>query len=467
MTRPWIRAFADWIVEQAAAPMPEETLHAARRATLDTVACALGALDDGPCASVLAVARALGGAAECSLVGQDDRTSPTNATLYNCSLIRALDANDIYFRNGGAGHPSDNLPVALALAERGHLDGLAYLRCVVVSYELYWRVRQRLFQLAQGYAWDHVSVSGIVAAGTAGVAMGLDADRLANAMAIGGAQVLTLGELHGGEISSMKAAGNAVTAQVGVLGALLAAEGMTGAAEILEGQRGLLAALGVPVAESILADLVEPVQRWRIHAVTVKPYPAIGTSQSAIAATLELVQRHGLRPEDVERVEVALPDLPFTRRQMADPARRAPGTRETADHSIPYLVAVALEDGDLGSAQFADGRWLAPRTRELMDRVALVPEMRLREFATDGFPAVVTATTRGGSTLTADMSAVPGSPRNPLTDAALGAKLRRLAGPRASTAGLDALEQRLLGLGAADDMAEVAGLLRAQPQAVA
>jgi 2-methylcitrate dehydratase len=212
----------------------------------------------------------------------------------------------------------------------------------------------------------------------------------------------------------------------------------------------------------LLQALAGPIERWHIQDVSIKLFPAIGTSQSALVAVLGLVRRHRLRAVDVEQVEVRFADLPVTREHLADPARRDPHQRETADHSIPFLVAAAIEDGELGPAQFADERWHRPSTRALMGRVSLLGDPALNAYAETDYPVVATITTTAGQTSKQEVLQVPGGPNRPLSDQALGEKLRRFAGASLPAERLEALEARLLHLDQESNMAEVGALLRGE-----
>jgi 2-methylcitrate dehydratase len=462
-TSTWVEAIAAGLCDTPASAVPREALRAASRQTLDTVACALGAVEHEAAEAMLHVVRSVGGAPECSLIGQQARGSILNAVLYNGTLIRALDANDIFFHFGSGGHPSDNIAVALAFAERAHASGLEFLRAVALGYEVYWRLRQDLMRArARGYVWDQVSGSGMVAAAMGGLLLGLEREQLANALALGGAQTYSLAEIRAGEISMLKASANAVAAHTGTLAALLAAEGMSGPPRLFEGGGGLLAAIGAEATDELCETLAGPVREWHILGVAVKPFPSIGTSQSVLAATLDLVRSYEVSADDVDRVEVAFADVAFTHEHLAETARRVPHSRETADHSITFLVAAAIEDGELGPRQYADQRWLQPRTQALMRRVALGADSALNAYAAADYPAAVTIHTRDGRALRREVLVAPGSPRHPLSDEALGEKLRRFAGSALPAGRLTALRERLLQLDAEADMARVADLLRAE-----
>lgn len=460
----WISDLANLLYDTPAEALPAEVRHVAGRQTLDSVACALGALHHDAAVATRRVVRSVPGPRESTLICEGTRDSAHNAILYNGTLIRALDFNDAFLRSGLGGHPSDNIAVALAFAERQRASGLEYLRTVALGYELFWRVRQHLSGRtgAKGYSWDGLSVSGLVGAAMAGLLLGLDRRRLAHALAIGGAQTFSLSEIRRGDISMLKASANAVAAHTGALGALLADAGISVPSQYFEGERGLPAALGFRPTDESRQALLGPMEYWHILDISIKPFPAIATSQGAIAATLELVHRDGVRAADLERVEVHFADLPITREHLADEARSNPRTRETADHSIPFLVAAALEDGELGSAQFRDERWLRPSARELMGRIRVMADPELNAHAKNEYPAVVVVATRDGQTLRREMLQVPGSPGNPRSDQALGDKLRRFGAWALSGERLATIEERRLHLEGVADMAEVGELLRGE-----
>lgn len=458
----WLKDIADWLHSTPASAIPAPTRKIAARQVLDSIACAIGALDHEAPEVMGRVVRTLGGTPESSLVAEPERTSALHAILYNGSLVRALDCNDAFVRGGPGGHPSDNIVVAMAFAERERASGAEMVRAIALGYELFWRLRSSLFRDREGpaAAWDGVSASGFVAAAMAGLLLRLDRDQLAHALAIGGAQTYSIAEIRRGEISMLKASANAIAAHVGALGALLAAHGMTGPAELIEGSRGLLWGLEAEATPEQRHYLTQPVTTWHIDDISIKLFPAVATSQSALAATLDIVSKHAVQAADVERIEVRFPDTPTTHEHLADEARRNPRTRETADHSIPFLVAAAVEDGELGPAQFRDQRWFHPRTRELMGRVNMSADGRLNATMGADYPAAVTIVLRNGTQHTSEMLKVPGSPSRPLTDEELGQKLRRLAAGRLTDTQMETIQNRVLSLEQVADVTEIGDLLR-------
>jgi 2-methylcitrate dehydratase len=410
--RPWIRDVADCLLEGFASPVPDDVLQRAAIQVFDTIACASGAFDAQP----VHVARMVtigSGPAEATVLFTGDRVSVLDAILVNGTAARFLDYNDAFIGAGPGGHPSDNLTAALAVAEVQGASGRDLLAAAALGYELFWRFRQLVYARSeQGAAWDGVSVSGLVSAAMAGLLMRLDPDRLAHALSIGLAKGYALKQVRRGSISMLKASANALVARDGVLAARLAQHGLTGPDEILEGNSGVLRAFGVSANTDLRAALSDQ-PTWAIRHVSVKAYPAIATSQAAVEAAVRLAGRERLTAGTVRRVEVRLPDSKATREHLQIEQRQRPDSRESADHSLPFLLAAALEDGRLSPAQFADERWRAPATVDLMERIHTMPDPTLAITDQRSCPAVVTVELFDGRRLTEAVMDVPGSPALP------------------------------------------------------
>ena len=193
--------------------------------------------------------------------------------------------------------------------------------------------------------------------GDRGPAPGLDAEQLANALALSAAHGNTLSAVRSGQLSNAKAMANAFVAYQGTLCSLLASRGTTGPLSIFEGKGGLDKAF---LAGADLDLLTEPIRdRFRISDVSIKAYPCIGTSQAMVAGVIQARQNIVDPVKEIKHLEVRMADTPFVRGQVEDEDRRYPTSRETADHSFFYLAAVALMDGEMTQAQFEGERWTA------------------------------------------------------------------------------------------------------------
>src|SRR6195256_4616262 len=154
---------------------------------LDTIGCGFAALDEPSACALLAVVEGSGGAPQCTVIGRAHRTSAANATLANGALVRILDFNDYVNAKAGdlGGHPSDNIPVALAAGEVHRASGREVIAAIVVGYEIFGRCKELM---ERDSAWDGVPVSGVAAPAMAGRLMRLNGHRLAHAIALSGAR---------------------------------------------------------------------------------------------------------------------------------------------------------------------------------------------------------------------------------------------------------------------------------------
>ncbi len=406
----WTEEIARFLLDASRNPLPDDVLERAAIQTFDALACAAGAVDAELVQIVRRVA-AGSGPAQASVFFSGDRASVLDAILVNGTAVRYLDFNDSFINSGPGGHPSDNIAVALAVGEYAGSTGREVLTAIALGYELYWRFRQEVYARSEDAdSWDGVSVSGLVASGMAGLLLGLDENRLTHALAVGSATGYALKQLRRGSISMVKGCANALVARDGVLAAQLAAHGLTGPREIFEGRSGLLRAFGLQPTAEALASLSRPPD-WAIRNCAIKPFPAIGTSQAAIHAAITISR--DVDVAEIEQVLVRLPDTPTTHEHLSIEQRQRPDSRESADHSIPFLVACALQDGDLSFDQFEGVRWTQPRTLTLMERVTIVPDPALVRPDLRCYPAVVQVVTRDGRQFEETVMATPGSPDAP------------------------------------------------------
>jgi 2-methylcitrate dehydratase len=176
--------------------------------------------------------------------------------------------------------------------------------------------------------------------------------------------------------------------------------------------------------------LLAPMTSFRITDMYTKRFNGVKCAQTAVAAVLQIRQKLGGDWQNIDRIELGLPEYDYHHQLEDLEHRRRPGTRDTANHSIFYCVAAAFLDGDLGPAQFASERLRDRRIHDLIDRtdVALQPELNPHWPATN--PVNVRITTRNGEQHTQMLLHSPGHPKAPLSDEELVAKLRALAPAR-------------------------------------
>jgi 2-methylcitrate dehydratase len=372
---------------------------------LDTIGCGFAGRGEPAAQAVLRAApRSMG---PCPVIGQTARTGMMDAVLANGVLVRVLDLNDYIIGTAhgepeSAGHPSDNIPVALAASATRKVSGRETLAAIVFGYELYARLQQAMDRSG---AWDGVTVSGIVAPAIAGLLLGLSEPQLAHALALGAARAATPSIVRSADISAAKSLANALVAQAGVQAALLAEQGATGPLAILDDSRGLRDLFVHLDASALCAPFLSDGAILRAH---VKTYPCINTGQSAVAAALKLHAMLGGRASSLSRIEVMMADYKVTKRHQDDPERRRPVSREAADHSFPFVVAVALIDGQFGPKQFEHERWRDERVTALMERIVMRRDPAWNARAPGSYPCSIRAIGADGAEHHVDVAYPPG-----------------------------------------------------------
>jgi 2-methylcitrate dehydratase len=421
---------------------------------LDTLACAAGAQAAPP---VAVVRRTVASSAppEATIFYTGRKASVADAVLVNGTAVRYLDANDVFLGAGPGGHPSDNIPVAVNVAETTGSCGRDVLAAIAVGYDLVARLRRIVYRPSPGGPdWHEVSVSGVVSAAMTALLGGANVDQLTDAIAIGAAKGYALKEIRRGQLSMLKACANALVARDGITAATLALNGMAGPPEVFEGGSGLLRTFGAAPDATMIDELTAPPE-WAIHRASLKPYPALGTSQAAIEAAVRIVRERGpVRAEAVERITIRLPDTPYSRDYAHLNERLVPRTRESADHSIQFVVALALLSGDVTPADFESERWKDDEVRALMGRTVVEPDPALTGHAVAAFPATVVVQ-EAERPVTSPVLSPPGSPDDPWGRTEVVAKFARLDHTGRSIGAIEEIAAAAVGLASAPSVADL------------
>lgn len=428
--------------------LPPATIAAARCVLLDTLGCALGALGSEPARIVEAC---LPRTAEktATIIGSGARTSAENAALVNGVLARYLDFMDVYSAREVC-HPSENVPVALACTESAGGSGRALLEAVVAGYEAQLRLAHAFGFHATGM--HHVSAAGFVVPLIAGKVWGLSAEQIAHAVSLSGMRHLTLHVLAKGHLSMAKAAGYPLSAMESIFATRLAARGFTGPGAALEWLFASVPAKpGAPPPEMLDLDC----SRYLIERVSLKQFPVQFELQTPVEIATRLHPRLAPRLGSIARVVIEV--LSKTKERTADPAKFTPQNRETADHSLPVCVAMALLDGKLEPAQFEAGRWRDSEVLALAARTEVLVSPALEARVPDGRPAALTVEFEGGARIS-DAEDVPlGNAARPMDEPALERKFSALARP---VLGARRARRVVAAVRAVEDIADVGELTR-------
>ena len=420
-----VQQIAANVLGVSATTIPAEVVEHTKALILDSIGCALAAADEPVFARASQVLAQLGGSADCTVIGSSRRVNLPQAVLLNGILIRALDLNDAYIGPGQMGHPSDNIAVALSVGEKFRASGLNVIASVALGYEIYCRIQDIV--PVRG-TWDHTTASALAAPLIAGRLMGLNAEQLAHAAALSATHGNTLAVVRTGQLANSKASANAMVASQAVLCSLFAAEGMTGSLGVIEHPRGLSTGMLAGAKLDLLAQRIG--EQYRIMNSAIKAYPCIGTAQTMVAGVLQARAGIADPAREVERIEVAMADIPIVSTQVADEQRRYPASRESADHSFYYLAAAALSDGEISEAQFAPGRWLQAEMTETMARVSIRTDASLNKHTPGSYPAVVKLLLQSGESREVEVIFPKGHPNNRMSPAEVEDKFRACARDR-------------------------------------
>jgi 2-methylcitrate dehydratase len=409
------KEIAEFAAGLAFSDLPADVVHAAKRHLIDSLACAIGGRDCEAAAMGRRLAHGtIPAAYPGRVIGSGGSVAAEAAAFINTAMIRYLDFNDTVH----GGHPSDCLGGILALAETAGADGGRLLTAMVVAYEVATRLIAAMRLRERG--WDQGFFVGIAAAAGIGNLLQLSAEQMAHAVSIVTVANVPLRNTRAGNLSLWKGAATAFAARNGVLAALLAAEGMTGPELAFSGRHG--------VFEQITGAFeLEPFRAgWRTPSVGFKYWPVENSAQAGVWAALKL--RETLPLAEIDAIDIAA-NWAAWHEIGSEPAKWDPQSRETADHSLPYIFARALVDGGIHVASFDPDRYLDPALRPLMAKITVRQDAEVEAL----FPAQtmmrVAATDRAGRTHRVEIVNPRGHPRNPMDDGEIAAKFLALADP--------------------------------------
>jgi 2-methylcitrate dehydratase len=417
---PVSRKMAEFALNLRFEDIPEDALYEAKRFLLDSMGCALAAVSNEDMRAMYRFIEKLGGAEEATVIGTGARTNGPNASLMNCLLTRALDYNDIYWQQDPS-HPSDIIGAVLAAAEANGRDGRDMLTALVIAYELEMRWCHAADPGIREVGWHHASLTQFVSPLAAGRLYGLDLDQMVAAVGISGSSHFTLGGVVAGHLTNMKNTADAMAAQAGVLAAMMAREGYTGPVEVIEGKEGLIEVIGNVTWNTgeLLRGLGE---EFLITKCGYKAYPSEALTHQPISAAITVRAKNNIKSEDIADVLVET----TTRGAdiLSDPSKYNPDTKETADHSLPYVVAAALVDGNVLPTSFSEERLRDPRLIDMMKKIKVKADPEIDDLFPGVKRARVTITAKDGKKYTEQTDLAKGDPGNPLTDEELTAKFR-------------------------------------------
>jgi 2-methylcitrate dehydratase len=427
--------------------LPKEVAHEVKRRVIDSIGCAFGAYHSKP----VKIAREVAGLTEASygatILGTKKRTSPELAAFVNGTMVRYLDYNDTYLSKEPA-HPSDNISTALSVAEAENVSGKDLITAIVIGYEIQCRLCDAASLRHRG--WDHVTYGAFSSGLVAAKLMNLNFEQTVHTLGLSGVANIALRQTRVGELSMWKGCAFANTARNAVFAAILAKHGITGPAPIFEGEKGFMKLVSGSFELKGFGGKGSP---FKILDTYIKFYPAEYHGQSAIEAAIRL--KDEIRDiETIESIEVKTFDACYE--IIGSGAEKwNPQTRETADHSLPYCIAVALVDGEIGLEQFSEERIKDPLLHKLMGKIKISRDENLNRQYPEAMPNLIEVITKDGRRFSKNIAYPKGHPKNPMTDKEVEEKFGTMAAAALSHKQIDIILDKLWHLEDIKDVGEI------------
>ena len=379
---------ADFIIDTSFDCLSNKTIQHTKNTLLDTLACALGGYTSPPGEIARKLAHTVSSTDLPSRILGESRTStPDMAAFANAAMIRYLDCNDSYFSPGG-GHPSDMIAAALTLTEALNNTGKDLIESIVIGYEIFTKLSDQVVVSKSG--WDQGIFIGLSAASIAAKLLKLSKPQIINALSLSIVPNLPMGATRMGELSMWKGCATAAAVKSGIFAALLAKEGMTSPDNIF------------------------------------KFYPSQIHTQAPIGLACKLSSE--VIVDDIKTIAIQSYQQGGVSTPETEPEKWAPSTRETADHSIPFLVASALSDGTVNPETFTETNIKRTIIKTLITKTNIVENSDFSNLYPSQYNCRIDITTQSGSIHTGQTAYPKGHPQNPFTDTDLQNKFSNLSG---------------------------------------
>jgi 2-methylcitrate dehydratase len=328
------------------------------RRLVDSLACALGGLDSEPVEALRQVARRREQPGGCTVWGSRSRTTAEFAALANATAVRFLDYSDYTV----GGHPSDNIAAVIAACEWADRTVDDLVAGVLVNYEVFGELGRLLIRYR---GWDQGTTAVIAATCGVGKVLGLTADQLASAIGMVATGNIATGKARRGELTMWKGVAGPYAAACAVVAAEMARAGITAPHDAFSGEFGFWE----QVSGEFEIERLDPTDGAHyIYKAAYKHWPVQFDVQPAVWLGAQI--RDHVQLDQVTAVAVETSDWTW-KGTANDPAKWDPATRETADHSLPFILAVALHRGSISSDDFDSSSVADERYRRVMSRITV------------------------------------------------------------------------------------------------
>lgn len=416
---PLAERLADYAARLRYEDIDAATIETVKAHVIDTIGCAIAAFDERPVRICRDIALSPGrGGGLSTVIGTNKRTSPDLATFANGAAARYLDLNDVYVARQ-ASHPSGTIAACLAIAETERASVADLITAIVLAYEINCRLLDAFDLSARG--WDGTVFTLPATALAAGKLMTLVPAMLTQAVNIALNDHIPMGQTRTQTLSDWKGIADAEAGRNAVFAALLARGGLTGPSPVFEGRAGFFRLVSGPIALDVGAFGGRGAP-FRIHQCALKSYPAQVYTQTAIVAAVDVVKEAG-GMDNIVAVDIATTHRGY---QMAgsEPEKWTPGTRDTADHSLPYIVARAMADGEIANDSYTPEKLHDPGILAFMRNITVKEDPAFATLRASAPPTRITARLRNGASVVRQVEKMPGFGGEPTQRADVERKFR-------------------------------------------
>jgi 2-methylcitrate dehydratase len=391
---------------------------------LDSLGCCIAALGAGPVQACREQVAEFGGTGPCALIN-GGQANPIYAAFWHTVLVRYVDFMDNFLAPTETCHTADNFGVALTIADYVGGSGRDLMLGVALGYTVQSRFVDHATFMGTGF--DHTSQLAFSLNAAAGRLLGLSEQQIANAIAMAAVSDASFAVVRAKPLSQWKGLASAQSALGAMNTLFLARRGVEGPLQVIEGPLGIDHLLRMKINIDWDKEGYEGVVES-----TIKKYNSMIHTQSAVHCMVELAKQNKIDPSKVVSIEAEVFQLAY---DFAGGGLygvdKVIQTKEQADHSLKYLLAVALLDGDVMPAQFKPERIIKSDVQNLLKKVSVRPNQEFTELYPQKMPAKITVRLQDGKVIEHEVQAYPGLASDPFTWEDSAEKFDRLVAGRA------------------------------------
>ena len=430
--------------------LTSSAIHATKRILLDTLGCAIGAYHSKPSQIACKLAMRSSSSPGARVWGSGLTSSVEAAAFANGVMVRYLDFNDTYMSKE-ASHPSDMIPAILAVGEACGISGKQALLAIATAFEVEMTFADTCNLFNKGF--DHGFYIGLGTVVGIAQILKLNNEQVANAIALTCTPNIPTRQTRSGALTMWKGCAASASARAAIFAADLAKEGMTGPSEPFEGRHGIWDQVTGPFELPPFGGGNLP---FAIERSAIKYLPTEYNSQLPLYLMLKLAKQ--VSAESVESIHVEVYHFTFTE-IGSEPEKWRPTTRETADHSLPYMLAVALIDGSISVDSFSEERILDPQLPPFMDRIKITENLEFTQRYPISMECRIEIKTKSGASFIESGSYPKGHEKNPMTDEEVQQKFLKLCADQISKNQADSIIDAVWNIEKMDDISELLTLI--------